>query len=202
MAVVKSGTLKRLLLSPHEPPTTSNYPNASVPCVYAYYGVPSTPPPPRSPWKMGYGSRAIELLTRYYEGGLFSGTGAEESEESEETSDEETSGEENSSEEGSEEESGNDDGDDDDEKEGVGGGGAGKPKKKTPKKGLASERLTPRKKLPPLLVSAGDRRPERLHWLGSSFGVTGQLLRLWKRAGFKLVYLRQTTSDLTGGSVD
>ena len=70
--------------------------------------------------------------------------------------------------------------------------------KKSSKKGLGSERLTPRKKLPPLLVAAGDRRPERLHWLGASFGVTGQLLKLWKRAGFKLVYLRQTTSDLTG----
>lgn len=56
----------------------------------------------------------------------------------------------------------------------------------------------PRKKLPPLLVAAGERNPERLHWLGASFGVTGPLLRLWKRAGFKLVYLRQTTSDLTG----
>ncbi|CAN0494279.1 unnamed protein product, partial [Hapterophycus canaliculatus] len=63
---------------------------------------------------------------------------------------------------------------------------------------LSTERLAPREKLPPLLVSAGDRPPERLHWLGASFGVTGQLLRLWKRAGFKLVYLRQTTSDLTG----
>lgn len=56
----------------------------------------------------------------------------------------------------------------------------------------------PRRKLPPLLVAAGERNPERLHWLGASFGVTGPLLRLWKRAGFKLVYLRQTTSDLTG----
>lgn len=66
---------------------------------------------------------------------------------------------------------------------------------------LAKETLSPRKKLPPLLVAAGQRRPERLHWLGASFGVTGQLLRLWKRAGFKLVYLRQTTSELTGGCV-
>lgn len=64
--------------------------------------------------------------------------------------------------------------------------------------GLSAERLVPRRKLPPLLVAAGSRNPERLHWLGASFGVTGPLLRLWKRAGFKLVYLRQTTSDLTG----
>ena len=73
--------------------------------------------------------------------------------------------------------------------------GDSKKKKKSP---LSAERLVPRKKLPPLLVAVGERNPERLHWLGASFGVTGALLRLWKRAGFKLVYLRQTTSDLTG----
>ncbi|CAN0413976.1 unnamed protein product, partial [Hapterophycus canaliculatus] len=47
--------------------------------------------------KMGYGSRAIELLTKYYEGGLFSGTGGGESgEDGEESSedDEESSSEE------------------------------------------------------------------------------------------------------------
>lgn len=54
--------------------------------------------------KMGYGSRAIELLTRYYEGALFSGT-PEESEESSEEGSEESS--EESSEENSEEESEN-----------------------------------------------------------------------------------------------
>lgn len=76
-----------------------------------------------------------------------------------------------------------------------------KPAPRKKKSGLAAETLKPRKKLPPLLVAAGQRQPEGLHWVGSSFGVTGQLLRLWKRAGFKLVYLRQTTSDLTGKRV-
>lgn len=53
--------------------------------------------------QMGYGSRAIDLLTKYYEGGLFSGTGGEE-------------GSEDGSEESSEDESeGEDDDDDDDE---------------------------------------------------------------------------------------
>ncbi|CAM9579055.1 unnamed protein product [Scytosiphon promiscuus] len=136
--------------------------------------------------KMGYGSRAIDLLTKYYEGKMFSGaggTGGEDGEESSESEEESSSGEEESSDEGE--------------------GGKGKHEKsgtngKKNASALSSERLAPREKLPPLLVSAGDRPPERLHWLGASFGVTGQLLRLWKRAGFKLVYLRQTTSDLTG----
>lgn len=48
---------------------------------------------------MGYGSRAIDLLTKYYEGALFSGTGGEDgseeddvssSEESEDSSDEQS----------------------------------------------------------------------------------------------------------------
>ncbi|CAN0512075.1 unnamed protein product, partial [Discosporangium mesarthrocarpum] len=63
---------------------------------------------------------------------------------------------------------------------------------------LSDERLKPRKKLPPLLVPAGQRRPERLHWLGASFGVTGSLLKLWRRVGCRLVYLRQTSNELTG----
>lgn len=51
--------------------------------------------------KMGYGSRAIELLTKYYEGGLFSGKGGgEDGEESSEEDEESSSGEEESSDEG------------------------------------------------------------------------------------------------------
>lgn len=56
---------------------------------------------------MGYGSRAIDLLTRYYEGGLFSGTGGDEEEE-EESEDEEASSEDEESEEESEESSAED----------------------------------------------------------------------------------------------
>lgn len=144
--------------------------------------------------KMGYGSRAIELLTKYYEGSLYSGTGSEGEEEGEEDSSSEESSEEESEEESEED----DDDEEEEEEEGGKGGKKAKKDKKTRRTGLGAETLKPRKNLPPLLVSAGQRRPERLHWIGSSFGVTGQLLRLWKRAGLKLVYLRQTTSDLTG----
>ncbi|CAN0119983.1 unnamed protein product, partial [Ascophyllum nodosum] len=134
--------------------------------------------------KMGYGSRAIELLTRYYEGVLFSGTAG--GGEGSEASSQESSEEEEEEEEG-------------EEKDGVNGAtdDVESPRKHS-SLALASERLKPRKKLPPLLVPVGERPPERLHWIGASFGVTGQLLRLWKRAGFRLVYLRQTTSELTG----
>jgi tRNA(Met) C34 N-acetyltransferase TmcA len=48
---------------------------------------------------------------------------------------------------------------------------------------LSKEKLRPRKKLPPLLVALPDRKPETLHWLGTSFGVTLELFNFWQRCG-------------------
>ena len=64
--------------------------------------------------------------------------------------------------------------------------------------GLRDEVLKPRAALPPLLMSLQERPPERLHWVGSSFGVTKQLFNFWKGLGFCPVYLRQTANDVTG----
>ncbi|KAM4618691.1 RNA cytidine acetyltransferase isoform 1-T2 [Polymixia lowei] len=63
---------------------------------------------------------------------------------------------------------------------------------------LLEEVLTPRKELPPLLLKLSERRAERLDYLGVSYGLTSQLLRFWKKAGYTPVYLRQTPNDLTG----
>jgi N-acetyltransferase 10 len=53
--------------------------------------------------------------------------------------------------------------------------------------------------MPPLLLKLTERPPkEHLHWLGVSYGVTNQLHKFWKRAGYAPVYIRQTSSDLTG----
>jgi N-acetyltransferase 10 len=49
-----------------------------------------------------------------------------------------------------------------------------------------------------LLLELGERPPERLHYIGTSFGLTANLLRFWKKAGFTPTYLRQTANDLTG----
>ena len=46
---------------------------------------------------------------------------------------------------------------------------------------LATERVKPRKQLPPLLVALSDRKPERLHWFGVSYGVTLELFNFWQR---------------------
>lgn len=52
--------------------------------------------------------------------------------------------------------------------------------------------------MPPLLQSLSERKPESLDYLGVSYGLTSQLLKFWKRAGYVPLYIRQTTNELTG----
>lgn len=52
--------------------------------------------------------------------------------------------------------------------------------------------------MPPLLQRLSERKPESLDYLGVSYGLTPQLLRFWKRAGYIPLYIRQTQSELTG----
>ncbi|KAG6837179.1 hypothetical protein H0H93_013406 [Arthromyces matolae] len=52
--------------------------------------------------------------------------------------------------------------------------------------------------MPPLLQRLSERKPETLDYLGVSYGITPPLLRFWKRAGYVPLYIRQTTSELTG----
>ncbi|KAL3153398.1 hypothetical protein ABBQ38_011736 [Trebouxia sp. C0009 RCD-2024] len=63
---------------------------------------------------------------------------------------------------------------------------------------LHDETLAPRAALPPLLLNLGERPPEALQYLGTSFGLTQQLFSFWHRSGYKPVYVRQTASDITG----
>ncbi|KAL0043059.1 hypothetical protein WJX79_007872 [Trebouxia sp. C0005] len=44
----------------------------------------------------------------------------------------------------------------------------------------------------------GERPPEALQYLGTSFGLTLPLFSFWARSGYKPVYVRQTASDITG----
>ncbi|KAI9171803.1 RNA cytidine acetyltransferase [Paramyrothecium foliicola] len=54
------------------------------------------------------------------------------------------------------------------------------------------------KKTPPLFAKLWQKKPERLDYLGVSYGLTSPLHKFWKRASFSPVYLRQTANDLTG----
>ncbi len=57
---------------------------------------------------------------------------------------------------------------------------------------LMSEEIKPRKNLPPLLQKLEECKPERLHWLGVSYGVTLQLFNFWSKSGFLPCYTRLT----------
>lgn len=64
--------------------------------------------------------------------------------------------------------------------------------------GLLKEEIKPRKKVPTLLKRLSERRPEKLDYIGTSFGLTPELLKFWKNQKFVPVYLSQKTNDLTG----
>lgn len=53
-------------------------------------------------------------------------------------------------------------------------------------------------KMPPLFSKLSEKKPERLDYIGVSYGLTPPLHKFWKRASFSPVYLRQTANDLTG----
>jgi len=129
---------------------------------------------------MGYGSRAVELLYRYYNGEMVSLVVNDDNDIDEEENEEEEEDKERDSSSGSEDE-------DDEEIPAA-----------ASKSGIRAETLKPRKELPPLLLPLTEVEAPRLDWIGTSFGLTLQLHKFWTRCGMKLLYLRQTKNDLTG----
>ncbi|KAF9359711.1 hypothetical protein BGX34_008198 [Mortierella sp. NVP85] len=112
--------------------------------------------------KMGYGSRALELLAQFYEG-QFSMLSEDDNEESKYSMARV----------------------DDNEFEDT---------------TLMTDEIKIRdpKKMPPLLLKLSEKKAERLHWLGVSYGLTAPLHKFWSKAGYIPVYLRQTPNNLTG----
>lgn len=53
-------------------------------------------------------------------------------------------------------------------------------------------------RMPPLLQRLSERKPENLDYLGVSFGLTPELLRFWKKAGYSPLYASQKENELTG----
>lgn len=123
---------------------------------------------------MGYGSRAIELMYRFYNGEMVSLSSPNDAD----------SGEEEQGGGGADGESDDTDNDEDANVDS--------------KSGIRGEKLTPREELPPLLLPLTEVEAPRLDWLGTSFGLTSQLHRFWRRAGMRMLYLRQTANELTG----
>nr|KJB49111.1 hypothetical protein B456_008G101500 [Gossypium raimondii] len=116
-----------------------------------------------SAMRLGYGSAAIELLTRYYEGQLrsFSELDVEDAEETPQGSQLRLS-------------------------------------EAAEKVSLLEENIKPKTDLPPLLVHLRERRPEKLHYLGVSFGLTLDLFRFWKKHKFAPFYICQIPNNVTG----
>ncbi|KAH7837333.1 hypothetical protein Vadar_012678 [Vaccinium darrowii] len=63
---------------------------------------------------------------------------------------------------------------------------------------LLEETITPRKNLPPLLVHLSERLPERIHYIGASFGLGADLLRFWKKQKFYPFYICDHPNNVTG----
>ncbi|XP_034951913.1 RNA cytidine acetyltransferase [Chelonus insularis] len=63
---------------------------------------------------------------------------------------------------------------------------------------MSTEIIQPRTSLPSLLLKLSERRPERLDYIGVSYGLTEPLLKFWKKLDFVPVYVGQTTNDITG----
>ncbi|XAR57323.1 tRNA(Met) cytidine acetyltransferase [Bertholletia excelsa] len=63
---------------------------------------------------------------------------------------------------------------------------------------LLEENIKPRTDLPPLLVPLRERRPEKLHYIGVSFGLTLDLFRFWRKHKFAPFYIGQIPSAVTG----
>ncbi|KOS19736.1 UPF0202 protein KRE33 [Escovopsis weberi] len=121
---------------------------------------------------MGYGRRAMELLVDYYEGRF-----ANLSEEDEEMEEDGSAKKKNKKDQ------------------------AGRPSDAEPaEESLLSEKITVRddRQMQPLFSKLWEKRPERLDYMGVSYGMTRELHKFWKRSSFSPVYLRQTANDLTG----
>ncbi|XP_010504732.1 PREDICTED: RNA cytidine acetyltransferase 2 [Camelina sativa] len=110
--------------------------------------------------KMGYGSAAVELLTRYFEGEIAPISEADDKVDVEQAPIRVTEAAE--------------------------------------KVSMLEEQVKPRTNLPPLLVPLHERRPEKLHYIGVSFGLTLDLFRFWRKHNFAPFYVSQVPSAVTG----
>jgi len=102
---------------------------------------------------MGYGSRALDLLEKYYEHNMVN---VDESNEGDDDSFEKS-------------------------KEGL---------TIVNEDTIGSLKDMPKTKKLRLFWKLNERKPERLDYLGVSFGLTGPLLKFWKKSGYIPVYLR------------
>lgn len=100
---------------------------------------------------MGYGTRALKLLEKYFKGEIYDTDEKSDSEEETTT----------------------------------------QPEKAPEKSQLQTEVIQPREQKP-LLQILSQRPPEKVHYMGTSFGVTQSLYSFWQKNGYIPIYLRLT----------
>jgi len=62
---------------------------------------------------------------------------------------------------------------------------------------LLKEQIRPRNRVPILLQRLHERAPEPVEYIGTSYGLTADLLKFWKSADFVPLYLSQKANELT-----
>ncbi|CAG9315910.1 unnamed protein product [Blepharisma stoltei] len=64
--------------------------------------------------------------------------------------------------------------------------------------GLINEEIKPKKCVQPLLQKLSESSPQEVEYLSVAYGLNQQLYKFWDNSGFKTVYIKQKSSDITG----
>lgn len=136
--------------------------------------------------RMGYGTRALQLLTEFYEGKIISLNEEEEevknkigfSENKDENKIVINSNNKNKNNSNNNKNNNNKDNKD--------------------KENLMKEVIKPQKKLRPLLSRLQDVSPPEVFYIGTAFGLTKELFSFWRKNDFFPFYVKMTENDITG----
>lgn len=120
--------------------------------------------------RMGYGTRALQLLGEFYEGKIIN------------LNEEEGAAENNANV----------------NKEGEQNKISNKNLPLKDKENLMKEEIKPKKKLRPLLSRLQDIRPPEVFYIGTAFGLTKELFSFWRKNDFFPFYVKMTENDITG----
>ena len=120
--------------------------------------------------RMGYGTRAIQLLTEFYEGKIINLN---------------------------EEEVAVENIDKDENKININKNNIVNKNDKN-KEILMKEEIKPKKKLRPLLSKLQDIKPPEVFYIGTAFGLTKELFSFWRKNDFFPFYVKMTENDITG----
>jgi N-acetyltransferase 10 len=124
--------------------------------------------------RMGYGTRALQLLSEFYEGKIINLN------EEENAGDNYINNNKNN------------------EKDIKNNSNNNSNNNKNSKENLMKEEIKPKKKLKPLLSRLQDIRPPKVFYIGTAFGLTKELYSFWRKNNYFPFYIKMTENDITG----